>query len=101
MKFSGWIMAAAALSVLLVTASAEAQQRPSRESYMFSYADRNGDGVLSPAEFSLFLYPVGAVPGRKLRDLPDADMPIFAEADRDGSGGISLSEFKIWFSKKR
>ena len=93
------LAAGAAIISLLASVSAEAQQRPSRDGYMFSYADRNGDGVLSPAEFGIILYP--GTPGRALRDLPRHDMARFAAADSDGSGGVTLAEFSAWFASRK
>jgi len=91
-------MAAAALAAAMAL-PAEAQQRPSREGYIFSYADLNGDGALTPAEFGIILYP-GGNRDRALRDLPPHDMARFAEADRDGSGGVTLEEFSAWFARE-
>ena len=95
------MLAAGAASIaILAAAAAEAQKRPSRDGYLFSYADRDGDGVLTPAEFGIILYP-GGNPDRALRDLPPQDMARFAEADVDGSGGLTLEEFSAWFARRK
>lgn len=93
---------AAALAVLISfsAAGASAQDRPTRESYMFSYADRDGDGVLSPGEFAIVLYPSATVANTP-KALYGADMDKFDAADADHSGGIDRDEFSAWFRQRR
>lgn len=92
------LAAVAALGLSMAAGTAEAQQRPSRAAFMFSYADRDGDGLLSSSEFGLILYP--ATPRSVMSDLPSLDMSAFRMADSDGSGSVTLEEFSAWFARE-
>jgi len=93
-------IAAAVAGILAATAAASAQNRPTRDKFMFEYADRNGDGVLSPGEFGLVLHPAAAV-GATPKSLYGGDVDSFARADADRSGGLDREEFAAWFRQSR
>lgn len=93
-------IAAAVAGILAVTLSASAQTRPTRDKFMFEYADRDGDGFLSPGEFGLVLHPASAV-GATPKSLYGGDMDSFSKADADSSGALDREEFGAWFRQRR
>lgn len=65
-----------------------AQDRPSRESYLFKQSDANGDGWLDAREFSR----IHAASGRG-----GQPSEAFAEADANGDGRLELHELIAWY----
>ena len=64
---------------------------PIRLSQAFAKYDTNGDGVISPDEFSKLLDDIGS-------DLSATDRELgFRFIDEDDSGSVSLAELKKWW----
>lgn len=91
------VFVGAGMSVMAVLAVG--QERPTREGYMFSYADASRDGSLSPGEFMTVLYPgtTGRFAGD---DVPQPAAAAFSGADLDGNGRIDLAEFSRWLANR-
>lgn len=89
----------ASACLLAPTAPAASLERPSRDGYMFSYADLNGDGKLSPGEFGILLYPGMRKPDAP-RQLSSRDEEKFKAADIDGNGSVDMAEFSLWLKQK-
>lgn len=85
-----------AIGLTAATAMSMAQQRPTREGFMFSTADVNGDKLISPSEFSIILYPGS----RRERELSRSGLDAFIAADKDGNGYLDLSEFSTWLQQR-
>lgn len=94
------LAAALAAALTALPSVAAAQERPTREGFMFGYVDRDQDGRLSPGEFGLVLHP-SATMGSTPKALYGSDVDAFSAADADGNGYLDRSEFSDWLRQRR
>ncbi len=82
----------ALLLLVLLTASADAQQARRSPEEAFKYLDTDGHGRLSETEFAVLK---DAVP--YLREHPEAVAAVFKKLDANGNGGLAFEEYREFY----
>src|SRR5690606_19128077 len=79
---------AVAMTTAVFTPESSAQSRSPEQ--IFAFLDRDQNGALSEAEFSVLKDRMPS-----LRQSPEAVVAMFKRLDQDGDGALSLEEYRV------